>query len=232
MLRLAAHRLFPFDAEPFEIAVDGGLELRRAARRVDVLDAQQQPSAGLPRHVGVEQRRIGVAEMQFAIGAWREAEDGLGHFRLVMGPCAGLVRNGAGFGLLPRPPDCYLSDPQSTRTRRKRRCSEYRPWNDIAAALDALCVIDPRLTKVRAAAGEVPLRLSEPGFSEPHLNRHLAAGFPRQRRRDLRAARQARRSADAGSVACGWRYAVSRSRAVAAKAAGRACGIGSRAQRP
>ncbi len=35
---------------------------------------------------------------------------------------------------------------------------------DIAVALDALCVIDPRLEKVRAAAGEVPLRRTEPGF--------------------------------------------------------------------
>ena len=36
--------------------------------------------------------------------------------------------------------------------------------DDIAAGLDALCVIDPRLDKVRAAAGEVPLRRTEPGF--------------------------------------------------------------------
>lgn len=36
---------------------------------------------------------------------------------------------------------------------------------DVSAALDALCVIDPRLAKVRAAAGEVPLRRTEPGFS-------------------------------------------------------------------
>ena len=36
--------------------------------------------------------------------------------------------------------------------------------DDIAAGLDALCAIDPRLDKVRAAAGEVPLRRSEPGF--------------------------------------------------------------------
>lgn len=35
---------------------------------------------------------------------------------------------------------------------------------DIAAGLDALCAADPRLEKVRAMAGEVPLRLSEPGF--------------------------------------------------------------------
>ncbi|RJG43878.1 DNA-3-methyladenine glycosylase [Mesorhizobium sp. DCY119] len=36
--------------------------------------------------------------------------------------------------------------------------------DDIADGLDALCIIDPRLTAVRAMAGEVPLRLSEPGF--------------------------------------------------------------------
>ena len=36
---------------------------------------------------------------------------------------------------------------------------------DIAAELDALCLLDPRLEKVRAMAGEVPLRLSEPGFA-------------------------------------------------------------------
>ena len=36
--------------------------------------------------------------------------------------------------------------------------------DDIAAGLDALCAIDPRLDKVRAAAGVVPLRRSEPGF--------------------------------------------------------------------
>ncbi len=36
--------------------------------------------------------------------------------------------------------------------------------DDIEAALDGLCRLDPRLEKVRALAGEVPLRLSEPGF--------------------------------------------------------------------
>ena len=37
--------------------------------------------------------------------------------------------------------------------------------DDISAGLDALCRLDPRLEKVRAMAGEVPLRLSEPGFA-------------------------------------------------------------------
>ncbi len=35
---------------------------------------------------------------------------------------------------------------------------------DILRGLDALCVLDPRLADVRGRAGEVPLRLSEPGF--------------------------------------------------------------------
>lgn len=36
--------------------------------------------------------------------------------------------------------------------------------DDVSQGLDALCLLDPRLEKVRGMAGEVPLRLSEPGF--------------------------------------------------------------------
>ncbi len=36
--------------------------------------------------------------------------------------------------------------------------------DDIVEGLDALCAADPRLVAVRALAGEVPLRLSSPGF--------------------------------------------------------------------
>jgi DNA-3-methyladenine glycosylase II len=36
--------------------------------------------------------------------------------------------------------------------------------DDVARGLDALIALDPRLEAVRVAAGEVPLRLSEPGF--------------------------------------------------------------------
>jgi DNA-3-methyladenine glycosylase II len=36
--------------------------------------------------------------------------------------------------------------------------------DDISEGLDALMALDPRLVAVRARAGEVPLRLSEPGF--------------------------------------------------------------------
>ncbi|QPC85632.1 DNA-3-methyladenine glycosylase 2 family protein [Mesorhizobium sp. NBSH29] len=40
---------------------------------------------------------------------------------------------------------------------------------DIEAGLDTLCLLDPRLEKVRSIAGKVPLRLSEPGYQ------HLAS---------------------------------------------------------
>jgi DNA-3-methyladenine glycosylase II len=36
--------------------------------------------------------------------------------------------------------------------------------DDISRGLEALVALDPRLERVRAMAGEVPLRLSEPGF--------------------------------------------------------------------
>lgn len=36
---------------------------------------------------------------------------------------------------------------------------------DVADSLDALCRIDPRLLAVREKAGDVPLRLTEPGFA-------------------------------------------------------------------
>jgi DNA-3-methyladenine glycosylase II len=37
--------------------------------------------------------------------------------------------------------------------------------DDISAALEELCHIDPRLAAIRAVAGEVPLRRSPPGFA-------------------------------------------------------------------
>jgi DNA-3-methyladenine glycosylase II len=36
---------------------------------------------------------------------------------------------------------------------------------DIAKGLQALCALDPRLAEIAAHAGQVPLRLSEPGFA-------------------------------------------------------------------
>src|SRR5260370_41719635 len=89
MLRLPPHRSFPGDAEPGEVFIDCGLELRPAAGRVDILDAQQEPAAGVARQIEIQQRRISVAEMQIAVRARRKAEDGLWHYSGLVMP--GLV---------------------------------------------------------------------------------------------------------------------------------------------
>jgi hypothetical protein len=51
----------------------------RAPLGVDILHAQQQPAARLARHLVVEMRRIGMAEMQRAVraGANRNTAGGL-----------------------------------------------------------------------------------------------------------------------------------------------------------
>ena len=51
IVRLTPHRLFPADAEPSEIFIDRLLELGSAARRIDILDAQQEPPAEIARHI-------------------------------------------------------------------------------------------------------------------------------------------------------------------------------------
>ena len=50
--------------------------LLAAAHDVDVLDAQEEAPAEPARHLEAGQRRERVAEMQGAVGARREAEDG------------------------------------------------------------------------------------------------------------------------------------------------------------
>ena len=82
MIRLAAHRFFPIEAEPVEIVVDRVLELRLAARAVDVLEAQQEPA---PRFLGCSARRavaeqggMGMAEMEKACRAGCESRNNLG----------------------------------------------------------------------------------------------------------------------------------------------------------
>ena len=67
MVGLPPHRLGPCDSQPREVFIDRLLELRLAAGRVDVLDAQQEFSTRLARHFKVEQRRQRMAEMQVAI---------------------------------------------------------------------------------------------------------------------------------------------------------------------
>jgi hypothetical protein len=68
VIRLPADRAVPRQAEPREVLQDRSLELRTAARPVDVLDAQEERAAaraGLPLR---EACGIGVPEVQVAAG--------------------------------------------------------------------------------------------------------------------------------------------------------------------
>jgi hypothetical protein len=75
MLGLPPRRAVEPQAEPGKILMDRLLELRLAARLVDVLDPQQQPSAERRRDALVCQRRERMAEMQPPVRARREAQD-------------------------------------------------------------------------------------------------------------------------------------------------------------
>ena len=79
MLGLPPHRVLPVQPEPRQILIDRRLELGPASRRVDVLHAEQEPAAGPARHVEVHQRRERMAEMQVAVRARCETENGLRH---------------------------------------------------------------------------------------------------------------------------------------------------------
>src|SRR5262245_277594 len=90
MLRLAPHRRLPGEAEPTEVLIDRRLKFGPTACRIDVLNAQHEPAAALARQVEIEQRRIGVAEMEIAVRARRKSENGWRHLS-VIAVMAGLV---------------------------------------------------------------------------------------------------------------------------------------------
>jgi hypothetical protein len=77
MLRLPPRLPVEADPQPVEILPDRGDEFGPRPPHVDVLDAQQQAAVETCRKLLVQQRRKGVAEMEQAVGARREAEDGL-----------------------------------------------------------------------------------------------------------------------------------------------------------
>ncbi len=78
-LRLPHHGPIPAQPEPRQVALDRVDELLAAARAVDILDAQQEASAGLTRPVMRRDRRPGVAEMQQPGRRRCEATDDFGH---------------------------------------------------------------------------------------------------------------------------------------------------------
>lgn len=74
MVALPARCAVERDAEPGEILDDCVLERSRRARWIGILDSQQQRAVSSARRTFVAKRRIGVAEMQTAIGRGRETE--------------------------------------------------------------------------------------------------------------------------------------------------------------
>ena len=148
MRALAPHRLLPGDAEPGQVVVDRLLVVRPAARRVDVLDAQQEPPAGRARHVEIDQRGQRMAEMQMAVRARRETEHGRGHAhrtadRLEKGlRCDDICRCFA-------PVMSFFIHTEA----------------DLDHAIAQLVAVDPRFGAVLSRAGRPPLRRRPDGFA-------------------------------------------------------------------
>jgi hypothetical protein len=76
-LRLPPDRFGPLEPEPAQVLADRFGEFRLATGGIGIFDAQQEFSAQALGPMGGEERRIGMPQMQPAIGAWREAEDRL-----------------------------------------------------------------------------------------------------------------------------------------------------------
>src|SRR6516164_8410157 len=148
MRALAAHGLLPSDAEPRQVFIDRGFVLRPAARRVDVLDAQQEPAAGRARHLEIDERGERMADMQVAVRARSEAEDGSAHARAGR-PCPrkGLRRDG-----ICRCFAAVMSFFIHTEA-------------DLDHAIARLVDADPRFGIVLSRAGRPPLRRRPDGFS-------------------------------------------------------------------
>src|SRR6478609_8514320 len=70
MAALTTDGLHPLQSQPRQILIDRFFVSWPAARRVDVLDAQQEATRRRPCHVKIDERRECVTEMQIAIRAW------------------------------------------------------------------------------------------------------------------------------------------------------------------
>ena len=76
MLGLPSKRRRRQHAEKGEVVHQRGLQRGRAAGRIDILQPQQQRAAGFCSHVGVDERAVGVAEVQRTVRTGSEAEYG------------------------------------------------------------------------------------------------------------------------------------------------------------
>ena len=76
VIALPAGRAVESDAEPRKILDDCVFEHSLRSRGIGIFDSEPQRAAGRARRAFVAKRRIGVAEMQSAIGRGREAKGG------------------------------------------------------------------------------------------------------------------------------------------------------------
>src|SRR5437762_2409595 len=84
MLALKQHRLIGDELEPTKV-VEGRLrEMRRTPNEINIFNADEETAAGLARHLLVEERGIGMAEMKLPIGTRRETECGPLHHAAIM----------------------------------------------------------------------------------------------------------------------------------------------------
>ncbi len=103
------------------------------------------------RQIKVQKRRIGMAEMEQTIGAWRKTEDGNHE---TTRPVCWVKR-----------PVCGNLDRASNRKDATMPATTVDTHDDIARGLDHLAQADARLVPVIETAGAVPLRRSAPGFA-------------------------------------------------------------------
>lgn len=147
MLGLATDRLFEANAEPVEIGKDRGLEFGGAAGDIDIFEPQQQAPAACAGHLGVEEGRERMTQMQPAVGARRKTEG-----RLALSGLTDRVAHG------------FPSHGTKIRKRGERRMI-IRDEADLKLGLATLLERDPRLEAIAEACGPLPIRLSPPGFA-------------------------------------------------------------------
>ena len=76
VLALPARRRGKAKPEPGEVVDNGALQLRFAARSVQIFNAQQQVSVDFGSDALIDERGVGVAEMERPVWRGRKAEDG------------------------------------------------------------------------------------------------------------------------------------------------------------
>ena len=200
MFALPTRRRVEDEAEPGKVLLDRRFVFALAAGSIQVFNAQQQAAAGRGGEALVHQRRIGVAEMQRAVGRGREAKGRdrrpSGHWRSMDGTMAGTLskKRGGGKGAKRRAPNAGAGQasraPRPPRAEGDPRLSS-RPADRLPGGARrgerAARRARPRARRPphrgrRAAAAA----LERAGLFRPGGDHRFAAGVGGERQRDLR----------------------------------------------